>query len=149
LKRELRSFEQLSNPAQTTVTAQMFGLTPLREGVPDTFKQMIGRYGVLMGLALEQRAYKVNHNTPEELRLLAEQLGFLKAGPRDVVEIHSTALKIKTKGVTPQKAQAYAEEGRLMVLELMGNLVSHYRTYSIGGTTVETGKKVGRRSNEN
>lgn len=141
LKRELRSLEQLSSPAQTTVTAQMFGLTPLRESVPDTFKQMVRRYGVLMELALEQRAYRVNHNIPEELRLLAEQLGFLKAGPRDVVEVHSRALRIKTKGITPQKAQAYAEEGRLMVLQIMGHLVSHYRTYSMGVTTVKTGRK--------
>ena len=135
LEKELRSLEQLSSPAQTTVTAQMFGLASLRESVPDTFKQMVERYGALIELALEQRAYRVNHNIPEELRLLAEELGYLKGGPRDVVEIHSTALKIKTKGVTPQKAQAYAEEGRLMLLEFMGYLTSYYRNYASGVST--------------
>ena len=62
---------------------------------------------------------------------MAEELGLLKAGPRDVVEIHSTALKEKRHKVTPQKAQAYAEEGRLMALQLMGHLVSYYRNYSL------------------
>ena len=132
LEKELRSFERLSTPAQTTVTAQAFGLVSLQEGLPDTFNQLVERYGELMELALEQRAYKVKRNIPEGLRLLAEQVGFLKAGPRDVVKIHSTALKIKTNGVAPQKAQAYVDEGRLMVLELMGYLTSYYRNYASG-----------------
>jgi PAS domain S-box-containing protein len=127
LERELRSLEQLSAPPSAAVTAQLFGLAPLRESVPDTFNELVQRYGNLMDLALEQRAYRVEHNISERLRSLAERVGFLKAGPRDVVEIHSTALKRKTREVIPAKAQAYVEEGRLMVLELMGYLVSYYR----------------------
>jgi PAS domain S-box-containing protein len=142
LKRELCSLERLTSSAQTNVTAQAFGLASLREGLPATFNQLVKRYGELIELALEQRAYKVNHNIPEELCLLAERLGFLKTGPRDVVEIHSKALKIKTKGASPQKAQAYAEEGRLLVLELMGYLASYYRNYvSAVGTADMLGSK--------
>jgi len=141
LEKELRSLERLTSPAQITVTAKMFGLVSLREGLPDTFNQLVERYGELMELALEQRAYRVKHNIPEELRLLAEQVGFLKAGPRDVVEIHSRTLKMKTNGVTPQKAQAYVEEGRVMVLELMGYLASYYHTNSTGATTMKVNNK--------
>ena len=85
-----------------------------------------------MDLALEQRSFRVEHNLSERLRSMAESIGFLKAGPRDVVQIHSTALKRRRSQATPQKAQAYAEEGRLMVLELMGCLTAYYRTFSIG-----------------
>ena len=137
LERELRSLERLSGPGQTAVTAQMFGLVPLHAGIPRVFNQLVERYGELMELALEQRAYRVKHNIPEELRLLAEQLGFLKAGPRDVVEIHSTALKTKSKGAASQKAQAYTEEGRLLVLELMGYLASYYRNYASGASKAQ------------
>ena len=66
---------------------------------------------------------------------MGESMGFLKAGPRDVVEIHSTTLKRKSSQATPQKAQAYAEEGRLLVLELMGCLASYYRNFSTGMRT--------------
>jgi hypothetical protein len=31
------------------------------------------------------------------------------------------------------RMQAYVEEGRLLVLELMGYLVSYYRAYALGG----------------
>ncbi len=132
LERELRSLEELSRPPQTTVTGQLFDSGPLSKGVPDVFNQLVQRYGDLMDEALEQRAYNVEHNISEGLRSLAEQIGFSKAGPRDVVEIYSSALKSKTSGATSQRAQVYAEEGRLMVLQVMGYLASFYRTYSLG-----------------
>ena len=127
LAREVRSLERLSRRPSTTVTAELYGVAPLRESMPDMFNTLARRYGGLLDLALEQRAYRVEHNISERLRSLAERVGFLKAGPRDVVEVHTNALKTKTDKVTPQKAQAYAEEGRLMILELMGYLVSYYR----------------------
>ena len=130
-EREFHSLERLSGSSQTAVTARTFGLGPLHESVPDAFDELVQRYGCLMDLALEQRAYKVEHNISEALRAIGEQISFLKASPRDVVEIHSTALKMKTEGATPHKVLAYAEEGRLMVLELMGYLASCYRNYSL------------------
>ena len=131
LERELRSLEQISTPPPTTITAQMFGVTPLCQSQPDTFNELTQRYGDLFELSLEQQAYKVEHNISGELQSIAERIGFLRAGPRDVVEIHSTALKKKTTATTPQKAQAYVEEGRVMVLKLMGYLVSFYHNYSL------------------
>jgi DNA-binding response OmpR family regulator len=126
---EMRSIERLSRPPGTAVTAQTFGVVPLREGLPEIFNELIGHYGDLMDLALEQRGYKVEHDISEKLRSMAERMGFLKAGPRDVVEIHTTALKGKSSNTAVEKMQAYVEEGRLIVLELMGYLVSYYRNY--------------------
>ena len=102
-----------------------------------------------MDLALEQRVYKVEHHTSEKLRLIADELGFVRAGPRDVAEIHSRALKQKRSEVSLQKFQAYVEEGRLTVLELMGYLASYYRLYSSAFTrpTPQIGNEV-RMSNE-
>ena len=77
------------------------------------------------------------HKQIENLYNIAEELGYLRAGPRDVVELHSSALKRKTGVVSHVKAQAYVEEGRVTLLELMGHLVSYYRTYSLGTTAVK------------
>ena len=100
--------------------------------MPKTFQELVRSYGSLLDRALEQRVYKVQNNVSEGLRSIAEEMGALKAGPRDVVEIHSTALKLKVSGENPKKVEAYAEEGRLIVLELMGHLASHYRNYALG-----------------
>jgi len=141
LEQELKSLARLSPPQRTAATAQAFGLQPLEQSSPDLFKQLVARYGDLMELALEQRAFKVRHDISEKLQDIAEEIGFLQAGPRDVVEIHTSALRKKTGAANQARAQVYIEEGRIMVLQLMGHLVSHYCTYSMGTAAVKTRSK--------
>jgi len=127
-RRELRSLEQLSAPRAATVTAQVFGVEPLSKGLPEAFEELVQRYVQLLDLAVDQRAYKVDHRLSDALRAVADDLGFLNAGPRDVVELHTAALKQRIAGVPPLKAQAYIDEARVMVLEVMGHLVAYYRS---------------------
>jgi len=146
LEQELKSLARLSPSQRTAATAQAFGLQPLEQSSPDTFKQLVSRYEDLMELALEQRAFKVRHDISGKLQDIAEELGFLKAGPRDVVEIHSAALRGKIgSAVNQARTKAYIEEARVMVIQLMGHLVSHYRTYSMGAAAVKTREKPGRK----
>ena len=141
LERELHSLERISAPPATATTAETFGLMSLHQAAPNTFNQLVQKYGDLIELALEQQAFKVEHDISGELRDMADELGAIKAGPRDVVEIHSTALKGKTGEASQTRYQAYADEGRIMVLELMGHLVSYYRTYyPLGRVTVTMGE---------
>jgi hypothetical protein len=44
-----------------------------------------------------------------------------------VIEIHITSLEEKSRLASHKKAMAYADEGRLMALELMGHLAGYYR----------------------
>jgi DNA-binding NarL/FixJ family response regulator len=134
---EFRELEQLIKGGQTSITAKMFGSEAIRQSIPDIFQELVQNYGDLLDLALEEQAYKVEHNLSERLRSLADKLGFLKASPRDVVDIHTTTLRKKNQDVTLAKAQAYVSEGRLMVLELMGYLVSFYRKYYIGLSNIK------------
>jgi CheY-like chemotaxis protein len=127
-QRELRSLERLSGPRPASTTAQAFGVQPLSRALPQTFQELVSRYADLMDLALDQRAYKVDHHLSDTIRSLADELGFLNAGPRDIVELHTSALRSKLATAAPQKAQAYVDEGRVMVLELMGDLVAYYRS---------------------
>ncbi len=131
-EREWLLLESLCAPRTTVTTAEVSHVMSLREEMPDTFGELAQQYGGLMDRVLEQRVYKVEHRVSEGLRLLAEELGLVKAGPRDVIEMHATVLKTKVRGALPQKADVYAEEGRLAVLELMGYLVSYYRRQCLG-----------------
>lgn len=139
-EQEFQSLEYLANLGKTSITARMFGSEPLRESVGDIFEELVEKYAQLLDLALEQRAYKVEHNISEQLRSLADKLGFLKASPRDVVDIHTRSLKLKNQNATLAKTQAYVEEGRLMLLELMGYLTSYYRKYYIGLSNINLTK---------
>jgi DNA-binding response OmpR family regulator len=125
--RELRALDRLSQPRGATATARAYGVEPLRRAVPGRFDELVRRYEGLLDAALEERTYKVDPGSPDVLRALADDLGFLRAGPRDILDLHTTALKNKLAGAVPRRAQAYVEEARLMVLELMGHLVRYYR----------------------
>lgn len=128
---ELESLERLSRGAPTTLTARSFGLVRLSEGMPQIFEELVARYASVLDLALEQRTYKVRHPISPELRWMAERLGFSRAGPRDIIDIHTVALRTKLRH-GPKVTQAYFEESRALLLELMGYLVSYYRTYATG-----------------
>ncbi|MFK8183904.1 MAG: response regulator, partial [Phormidesmis sp.] len=120
---EIEHFERLANSVRpATITSQLFESGLLKETVPDIFEQMVDTYSQILDQALEQKMFRVAHPISERLRSLAEQLGFLKAGARDVVELHTLALKKKSEQENVMRVRVYAEEGRLIVLELMGYL---------------------------
>lgn len=125
-QRELRLLEQFFAD-RTGTTAEVHGVTSLCDSLPDTFAELAHQYAGLLDRGLERQVYKVDHRISEGLRLLAEELGLLRADPRDVLAIHIRALKEKKHDAAPEKAEAYAEEARLLVLELMGYLASYYR----------------------
>lgn len=126
-----RELERLANKSKPSVAAHLYGAQSLRKSFPDLFNQIVARYSELLDMALEQQAYKVDHNISEGLHEMVERLGFLKAGPRDVVDIHSAAIRAKTSEASFQKAGAYISEGRIRLLELMGYLISYYRDRSL------------------
>ncbi|NTW97791.1 MAG: PAS domain-containing protein [Oscillochloris sp.] len=98
----------------------------LRASSPSHFRDGVSRYGDLLDAAVKERGFGVPDNE-SSVRLLATQLGDLHAAARDVVEIHLSALRSRSAGVTPDRQQAYLEEGRMLALQIMGYLVAYYR----------------------
>jgi len=127
---EFEKLEAIAAPDENK-NSDLPELESLRKSKPDIFAELVETYSQIMDLALEEKAYKVEHNIPKQLSALARQLGFLQATPRDTIEIHATVLKEKTNN-SSRKSQAYAKEARLIVLELMGYLTAYYRKYFIG-----------------
>jgi hypothetical protein len=79
-------------------------------------------------VSLERQVYKSNReDLSEQLRAIAEELGSLRAGPREVAQLHARALRQKMAGMNTTKSQALVAEGRMMAFELMGHLLSYYR----------------------
>jgi len=128
-REEIESLDHISSSSQSTLTAAMYGMKLLNDSQPDIFNELVQQYGGILDEALMQKNYKIENNYSKKLIQMAEKLGFLRVGPREVVSIHTKTLKEKNRDIHYKKAQANIEEGRLMVLELMGNLVSFYRNY--------------------
>jgi DNA-binding NarL/FixJ family response regulator len=128
-KMEFEQLEAFIVSASSNVN--LSGLESLRESKPDIFAELVQNYSEIMDLALEEKAYKVEHNISDKLTALARQLGFMQATPKDTIEIHTAVLKEKTDR-SSKKYQVYASEGRLILLQLMGYLTAYYRKYFIG-----------------
>ncbi|MDB4928956.1 MAG: hybrid sensor histidine kinase/response regulator, partial [Myxococcaceae bacterium] len=131
---EQAAFEQLaSRPSITSVTAQLFGAAPLHDRAPAEHAEIVARYADLLGVALDRRAYRgQGERLAGELRALADRLGDLGASPREVTEVHARALRGAVQGATATKTQALLAEGRMLALELMGNLAGYYRRRARG-----------------
>lgn len=128
-ERELRSMDEWAAVSNTAITARLYASGSLREGAPEQFDRAVAEYADLLVCFLRERVFKVEKRSTEALRALGDHLGFLRARPRDVVEIHTAAMKRRLEHEPIAKAQALIEEGRLAVLELMGHLTSYYRNY--------------------
>jgi hypothetical protein len=128
--REMAALEQMAEMPHTQTTARTFGLLSLKESMPGVFEDLTKGYGTLIDRALENRVHKEAGNPSLAIQALAIRLGHLRAGPRDVVDVHMAALRRQEQSANPIKAQVYADEGRLIALELMGYLVSYYRNYA-------------------
>lgn len=129
---EVRSLEQLSRPQATEVASQLVGNAPLRETLPDIFGQLVGRYWNLLEIVLEGERSDEGYDVRRELGEIGRQLGSLNVGPSDVVAIHADAFRQKIRDAKPQMAQAYIRESRLLIIELLSNLVTFYRNLSMG-----------------
>jgi hypothetical protein len=145
--REVRSVERLSENPTTAITSTMYGGSTLRERNPEQFLDLLDRYRELLENAVEERTFKVAQSTLEEdLRGICQSIASLRGNPRDVIEIHIASLKSAMESAPPARSKAYLEEGRILVLELMGFLAGFYRNYYPGIRTANnetTGRKRG------
>ena len=103
----------------------------LKQRMPDVFAELKQRYEKLLDRFVEQKIYRVEYQLSGETNVLIEQLGYLQATPRDLIELHTAILKQK-QIKNRKNNKAYTIEGRYLLLELMGKLAAYYRRYYIG-----------------
>lgn len=131
-ERELGNLSALSGPPALPVSQRSLGATLLTQYAPQEFDDLVRRYSELLDRALLGRSTKEQGRLVADLNDIADRLGMLGAGPRDVVDLHKAAITGRIEGESARKSKAYVEEGRLLLVQLMGHLVSHYRSLSWG-----------------
>ncbi len=137
LETTCRIFDEIARPA-VEVNARMMGTKPLRESTPTMFQDLLADYARIMEEALERRTFKIEGNLSDAVDDLGNRLGVLKATPRDVVDLHSAALRDKGRKASPARMRGYIEEGHFLLVELLGRVITYYRdrAYDIRETKV-------------
>jgi PAS domain S-box-containing protein len=131
LEQDMKILDKLMRLHQPTLAMRAYGQIPLVEAAPEFFETFVREYGELLDRYIEVQIYKVDYDIVSSLKDFADRLGMNNLGPRDLIDIHTTALKTKSFGQKKEGLRAYHEEGKIMLLELMGYLVNYYRNYFI------------------
>jgi PAS domain S-box-containing protein len=131
-RREQASLETYSCDPGTSATASSLGVSSLRSSQEQAFQELAEQFRSVLEQSMEQNLYKVEHHVSDTLRSMARRFGRLNAGPRDVIQVYLRALDEKTRKVSRSKARAFTDEGRLLLVELMGYLAGHYQNHCLG-----------------
>jgi DNA-binding response OmpR family regulator len=129
-QREIENFDRIPKSSRSKISEQLLGIKSLREYSPTTFNEFSAEISTILEKTVEAKMYKTNYDISTILRDFADKLGYSFAGPQDVVELYSVTLKEKMKSSSYEASQVYLEEGRLLILMLMGYLVAFYRKYA-------------------
>ncbi len=125
-----RSLERMQGGS---VTAKIAGMGSIKERYPGFYAELLKEYGILLDDYMEHLVF---NKIIQRRRIIefSNSVGDLAGGPRDVVEIHMDSIEEKCKDVNPMRIKAYTLQGRLLTLEIMGNLVDYYRLSNLSGS---------------
>ncbi len=128
--REIASLTRLTAPAAAHRTGASFGMASVESALPELVAKATETYIELVSNAFDARVFRRSLQQSDAIRQLATALGRLGAGPRELVPIHCEALRRLMTSAPLAKAGVYQEEGRMILLEAMGYLATHYRMAS-------------------
>lgn len=141
-KRELDDLHAMGGPPPLPVTHRSLGAAPLIERMPEEFDRLV----IVYGEVLETLTGRNAADRDEALHRIADSLGSLGAGPRDAINLHKAVINARLESRSARETKAYVEEGRLLLLQLMGYLVSFYRSLSWGRAPTLRVSATGRRT---
>jgi DNA-binding NarL/FixJ family response regulator len=127
---ERHFFDQLAEQ-DGGVAQQVYGGGPLEQIMPDLHRELSSEFARIVELRLDEDVFEVDRHSDARLRAIAEQMGFLHAGPRDTIALYSELLDDRSASLSIERATALQHEGRLALIQLMGFLLSYYRRYAL------------------
>lgn len=125
---EARSVIRTPQGGASTVVKKAHGGGSLRDALPTTFEELVTDYLAVLDLAVRGDQVTSDLTITDGLQKLAIHLGCMEAESGDVIQIHSTGMIRKFDQLCAEEARRAMEVGNRLVLELMGHLVSYYRT---------------------
>lgn len=114
------------------VAPRMARRVPLHETFPEQFAEIVDTYRELVPLRVEEQGLRVDYRVSASARVLAGELGRLRARAPDLGAVHVRALEELTAGVSLPRARALAASADSLLLETLGHLLGYYRGQLIG-----------------
>ncbi len=121
----LRFLQHNSAITRSRLTPQTLEMTPLSQVMPSKFLELTKSYSNVLDLALRRASGGIrfkSYSVSQQLNFLASDLGALRAGVWDVIDIHARA--VEHKSVNKNET---GDASHKILLELITDLVSYYR----------------------
>lgn len=135
VERDLAWFDDL----RSTTTSEVLGIASPLEAAPEVADRLADLYEELLDAAVKRQIYRDMPHPGPKIRAYVAELAKLRAGPREVTDIHSRVLRRKTTASSDGTAELLRSEGRLLLVEVMGYLLSEYRIRSFGALPPSAG----------
>lgn len=127
LQDQLERYRAMSSSAQgTTVTAALAGTGAVSMRHPETFARVVEEYFALLQPYLSHETDRVDAPRPAMERIVTT-LGDAGGGPRDLLDMHVSALDRAIAVRDNAHTRSLVVEARLLALAMMGILVDYYR----------------------
>jgi hypothetical protein len=143
IKREIDEIIAIVGEKSLPVTRKAYSVTDFRDQESERFEEFVSIYAGLIDQALNESSHKTQESYRDSLAVFADKLGMCNLGPRDIIDIHKEVIARKTREANRTKMQAYIGEGRLLLVQLMGNVLSFYRSFFWGCRVLAANAKKG------
>jgi CheY-like chemotaxis protein len=124
--------DQLTQRMRELATARSRQKLPVRsinESMPDVFKKWSREYEGLLDVMVEERIISKQADRLSMIESLVTNLAFAQAGPNDIADLHSSVISRKSQKLSGERTQLYIDEGRWLLLEVLGALLVEYREH--------------------
>ncbi|MBI5471965.1 MAG: hypothetical protein HY961_06430 [Ignavibacteriae bacterium] len=125
LQNALQLLQHRRSISRDVIAPDVLGMKPIKESMPSKFLQLTTTYGNLIDTCVSangERIYRPDSYTmSQKLQFLASDLGSLRAGAGDVIDLHGEAVKRKFG------AHVSHENGHTILIGLMSELAFFYR----------------------
>ena len=119
--------QAISNSSSTKPIAVVVGEKPLREISYDNFQTVVARYLDVVLMVADEKQYKQTIISRASLKKIAEMLFNWRCGPRDVLDMHVTAVEEANKAKEARSFVIQGDEPQFLLIELQAYLTQLYR----------------------
>jgi CheY-like chemotaxis protein len=132
-QKAMQELQELKAIVQQRFSPGSSGATkvPLQKAKQD-FRALVDLYKKMLEKYVYEQAYNIEIVHSKLLKSFIGRLGQLQATPRDIIEIHLCSIDESIKQNNKIPESTYIEEGRMLLLEAMGELALYYRSCATG-----------------
>ncbi|MGQ7845942.1 response regulator [Granulosicoccus sp. 3-233] len=125
-EREIRRLKSDAAQLPSALSTDAHSNKPLIDKHPAVHRYAVEEYSRMLDKAMERLGYKTTFNASQQIRELAITLGGYQATPRDIVNIHTLAVDIRSRVMNTEKQRLHNEEARYLLTGMLGHLCSFY-----------------------